>query len=156
VETVNTNDIFDFKIWWPAFTRKCVLVQTPGKATPRSQKVSCTPQQFLCFEYSNCEARNNHCKTVNRFCGPQTISSQETKPHVWNTVAANQESIIPIYEKKKIFGKVSQCVLSEFQPFHNELKQWSTAENDRWSGINWWYYSVNLTSNFIVMMMKKF
>lgn len=49
-----SDDTLEFKPWSTAFYEKIYIsVETSGNSSPRSQKISFTTQQFLCFEYSN-------------------------------------------------------------------------------------------------------
>lgn len=138
----NSEDIIDFKKWWPQFFKRNMLsTETTGTSVPKDQKIHLKPSQFMHYTYSS----NTPGLVVarNYINGAVLHHFRLLKPKANNlslaTHFAYPEGRIPINNKKiddirKLMNYIPHE--DEIQDFYKEILAWPTYVCDKDHNLN--------------------
>lgn len=139
----DSEDIIDFKKWWPQFFKRNMLSsETTGTSVPRDRKIHLKPSQFMHYTYSS----DTPGPVVARYYinGAVLRHFRLLKPKANNlylpTDLAYPEGRIPINKKKiddirKLLNYIPHD--DEIQDFYKEILAWPTCVCDKENNLNY-------------------
>ncbi|XP_063230663.1 uncharacterized protein LOC134535479 [Bacillus rossius redtenbacheri] len=136
VNMVTSDDVLDFKNWWPSHYKKtCLSLESQSKAVPRSQKQDFAVSRFVEFQYNS---RHKGTVVASEFIGglvSHTFVLRQSSDKSLNPTIPVQKAYpaknVPINAKKIIdLKKVLRYVPGEHRDFYDEIIQWPTKQTD--------------------------
>ncbi|XP_063216697.1 uncharacterized protein LOC134527714 [Bacillus rossius redtenbacheri] len=136
VNMVTSDDVLDFKNWWPSHYKKtCLSLESQIKAVPRSQKQDFAVSRFVEFQYNS---RHKGTVVASEFIGglvSHTFVLRQSSDKSLNPTIPVQKAYpaknVPINAKKIIdLKKVLRYVPGEHRDFYDEIIQWPTKQTD--------------------------
>lgn len=134
VKLVKSEDIVNFKSWWPAFYKRNTLsVDSFGRGVPRDKKESFQITNFTHFRYV-CDEPG----VVQAYHFIDGFTSLKFRLATSNNVTLPESSQNPAYEEgsvpinsKKLdhIKQLMSYVTEEFHEFYNAILLWPTTEN---------------------------
>lgn len=133
VKEVQTDDIINFKDWWPTFYKKnSISEETSSRSTPRSGKVHFNISTFSQYTY---DADKKGCVEASQYIDGAIKHTfklrQSGKSPVLPSAVAYPLGKVPIKAKK--LQDVRKCmafVEEEYQEFYNSILLWPTVANN--------------------------
>ncbi|XP_063224104.1 uncharacterized protein LOC134531946 [Bacillus rossius redtenbacheri] len=129
VNMVTSDDVLDFKNWWPSHYKKtCLSLESQSKAVPRSQKQDFAVSRFVEFQYNS---RHKGTVVASEFIGglvSHTFVLRQSSDKSLNPTIPVQKAYpaknVPINAKKIIdLKKVLRYVPGEHRDFYDEIIQ---------------------------------
>lgn len=134
VKMVESEDVKDFKSWWPRlYKRNVISTETMARSVRRDGKQKFTICSFMEFLYSKENKGEVKAKTYIGGLQQHTFHlKKESSPPTLPTSYAYHEKRVPI-NKKKIddIKKLKNYIPSEIvDEFYSEIFDWPTCENE--------------------------
>lgn len=135
VKMLETDDIMDFKNWWPLLYKKtCNSIETARRSVPRNEKENFGISSYHYFEY--CAEKPGLVLASPFITSPIThtfdLRLMRPGPVTLPTNRAYEGSKVPINRKKvEDIRKVMQYVPLEFSKFYDEILSWPVDECER-------------------------
>lgn len=135
VKVPKTEDILDFKQWWPKHYKKtCVSAESQGRGTHKDLKVSFKINQFMHFTYSSNAPNKVTARNFIEGMSSHTFLLQTSKDkRIPLPEAKAYTGPLPINRKKMDNLKTFQKYLTddpEVQNFWDEIYTWPTKETE--------------------------
>lgn len=132
VENLKTEDILEFKKWWPSFyKRTCLSNESYGKSVPKERKRSLAPSECMSFTYKT----NGTIITKQFIDGLQSHTYDVRKNKSLNNVinlpncVAYPENKVPLNRKKvEDIKKMFPYIIPEHQHFYDIVNSWPLTE----------------------------
>lgn len=132
VHMIDSDDVLDFKSWWPKrYKKNCLSSETQSKSVPRSGKQEFSISHFMEFRY---DSSLKGTVVTSQFIGGFTNTfvlhhkSQQNATCTMPTEKAYSSSKVPINEEKlKDIAKSIKYIPEENQEFYREILNWPKA-----------------------------
>lgn len=135
-----TNQVYDFKKWWPSYYKKtCLSVETFGKKVPKDQKHSFSPSTYMSFEYNT--KYKGTVFTQNYIDGLSKHTFKLLKLETNNNIILPTVKVynnkVPINPKKiENLKQVEDSIIEEHRLFYEEIYIWPTTDEQNMEAEN--------------------
>ncbi|KAK9738853.1 hypothetical protein QE152_g9487 [Popillia japonica] len=130
VQSIKSDDILNFKDWWPSFYKKNPLSkESYGKSIPQHQKQSFARASFMHFEYSSSikgaiitrddfpyPTPCSHTFVLQKAIGVANISLSTEKAYMYGKVTIQRNKLLNLQQ-------LEPCVEDEYKNFYREINQ---------------------------------